>query len=165
MATLVTRPPRPAIQKALANRFGPACLNAQVGEIRLQNRSNSDSSFPRRLIISCSCLRYRVFVCSQNDALIVHDLGTISLRACFPAFGHTQSHYVLSPLTTAATCRDLTIPHGKISSNSKSKTMDTVQITCDEGFNLVNGTSATCSPVGPGKSDWTSVAGCEGRFD
>ena len=89
MATSVVRPPRPAFRTALANRFGTACLNVKVGEFFLQDRANSDSSFPRRLIISCSCLCHRAFGCFRNDALIEHYFGIICLRPCFPAFTHT----------------------------------------------------------------------------
>ena len=165
MATLVTRPSRPAIRTALANRFGTACLNVKVGKVGLQIRSNPEScSHVDFASLIHPCLCHRVFVCVQNEGLIEHYFGMIASVPVFRRL-HTQSRYVLFPLTTAAQCPDLTIPHGNVSSTSKSKTMDTVQIICDDGYNLVNGTSATCSPVGPGKADWNAAPACEGRFD
>ena len=66
------------------------------------------------------------------------------------------------PLVTAATCPPLTVANGKASSDSPSKTMETVNITCEDGYKKV-GTIATCSPSGPGKAAWTNIPICTGR--
>ena len=68
------------------------------------------------------------------------------------------THNALSALTiTAAECPALTVGNGTSSSTSASKTTETVEVTCDDGYNKVGTGSTTCSPDGPGKSAWTNV--------
>jgi len=62
---------------------------------------------------------------------------------------------------TPAKCPALNVKNGKVSSTSPSKTMEAVNITCDHGYKQVGGTSAICSPDGPGKSAWKDIPTCE----
>ena len=62
---------------------------------------------------------------------------------------------------TAATCPRLSVIHGKVSATSPSKTMETVDIICDDGYKKF-GTDAICSPTGPGKAAWKSIPICAG---
>ena len=66
-------------------------------------------------------------------------------------------------LTTAAECPALTVVNGKSSSDSASKTIEVVEVTCDDGYKKVGTGATTCSPDGPGKAKWTNVPSCEGR--
>ena len=68
-----------------------------------------------------------------------------------------------NPLVTAATCPPLTVANGKASSDSPSKLMETVDITCDDGYKKVGTNATTCSPSGPGNVVWKNIPTCEGR--
>ena len=68
------------------------------------------------------------------------------------------------PFISVAMCPPLTVDHGKTSSNSASKETETVDITCDDGYEKV-GTSATCSPNDSGKLEWKDIPTCEGRSE
>ena len=64
---------------------------------------------------------------------------------------------------TAVTCAPLDVDNGKASSTSPSKVTETVEITCDDGYNKT-GTSAVCSSAGSGRVAWTNIPTCEGRL-
>jgi len=63
-----------------------------------------------------------------------------------------------------ATCPVLSVDNGKASSSSPSKKMEIVDITCDDGYKSVGGTSATCIPsdsTDPMKVEWDQIPRCE----
>ena len=64
----------------------------------------------------------------------------------------------------AATCPALIVENGVASSTSPSNVTEVMDITCDDGYSKV-GTSATCSPAGPGKATWTDIPFCEGLLE
>ena len=76
---------------------------------------------------------------------------------------HTFNNALIQA-TPADMCAPLTLDHGKASSDSPSKAMETVDITCDDGYEKV-GTSATCSPNDSGKLEWKDIPTCEGRSE
>ena len=69
----------------------------------------------------------------------------------------------INNIAPAATCPPLTVANGKASSTSASKTMETVDITCDDGHRKF-GTSATCTPTGPRQVAWKNIPICAGRL-
>ena len=79
---------------------------------------------------------------------------------------HPSSLFCVSTMNNvapAATCPALTVKNGKASSTSRSKTMETVDITCDHGYKN-SGKIPICTGDGPGKAAWTNIPTCEGRL-
>merc|ERR1712048_993704 len=67
---------------------------------------------------------------------------------------------VSCPETPADMCAPLIVAHGKASSASPSKEMETVDIVCDDGYEKI-GSKAVCSSAGSGQVAWTNIPTCE----
>ena len=58
-------------------------------------------------------------------------------------------------------CPTLIVANGKASSTSPSTVKETVEITCDDGYEKT-GTRAVCSSTRSGQVAWTKIPTCEG---
>ena len=70
---------------------------------------------------------------------------------------------VREPIMAGTLCGTLIVRnsnHGD-GHNKDSKTSDTTEVICDEGFELDGGSTAVCSPDGRSSSSWKDVPSCQ----
>ena len=61
-------------------------------------------------------------------------------------------------------CSPLIVRNGKASTTSFTKILETVDVTCDNGYERVGDKSALCIPEHPNKAAWKNIPKCEGRL-
>merc|ERR1712224_1028912 len=93
--------------------------------------------------------------CHGRESFAVRCLGVSPGEAIWSGFE-------ACPKTPANMCSPLIVRNGKASTTSFTKILETVDVTCDNGYERVGDKSALCIPEHPNKAAWKNIPKCEG---